>query len=825
MKALTVCVLGFSLISIVSSAQDARVIAGSNAATQGLQQIEHIVFIVKENRSFDHYFGTFPGADGATSGTISNGQVIPLGHTPDRARDMGHMWADAVRAIDGGKMDQFDLVSGGNVGGDYEAMSQLVEADIPNYFAYARAFTLADHMFSSLQGPSFPNHLYTIAAQSGGAIANPLSNTSSALWGCDATADTLVTVLDDSGKSNSVFPCFEFQTLGDTLEGAGVSWKYYAPQAGTAGYNWSAFNAIGHIRNTSEWTQHVVPYGQFTDDARSGNLPAVSWLVPDWNDSEHPSTSSCQGENWTVQQINAVMQGPDWNTTAIFLTWDDFGGFYDHMPPPGLDQFGLGPRVPLLIISPYARPGYISRAQYEFSSVLRFVEERFKLPTLGQRDAEANDMLDSFNFTQTPLSSLTLATRTCPSAGPIVQMSSNRVYFQNQAVGTTSAPQTVTVTNKGTDTLDISSIGPKGDYAETTTCGSTLPPKGTCTFMITFTPTKAGTSDGQIVVDDNASDSPQKCFTFGVGYTPLSISPTTLSFDNQLIGTTSSAQTVTLTNNQKTALTITSIAASGDFGQSNTCSSPLNVGATCTISVTFTPVAAGNRTGLATLADSAVDSPQLVDLTGIGTAKGVELAPSGLNFPAQVIGTTSLAQPVTLTNTGTTPLTITNLAMSGDFAETNNCRHSLPAGGYCTIYVTFKPGTKGTETGSLAVSDSGGSGAQSVSLSGVGTVVSLSTAQVNFGSVPLGVSSSRLTVTLTNVGAMPLNFAVISFGSTNAGDFIESNSCGKAIAAGANCTIALGFKPIAKGARSATLSIQDNGGGSPQTIRVRGTGT
>ncbi len=140
----------------------------------GLAAIQHIVFVIKENRTFDNYFGTFPGAEGATGGTISTGRVILLGHTPDTTpRSIYNGWSCAIKAIDGGKMDQFDLIPGGNVNGDYLAYRQLDEQDIANYFAYARNFVLADHMFSSVHGPSFPNHLYAVAAQSGGAIGNP----------------------------------------------------------------------------------------------------------------------------------------------------------------------------------------------------------------------------------------------------------------------------------------------------------------------------------------------------------------------------------------------------------------------------------------------------------------------------------------------------------------------------------------------------------------------------------------------------------------------------------------------------------------------------
>ena len=367
--------------------------------------------MVKENRTFDNYFGTFPGADGATTGTISTGQIIPLGKTPDRtSQDICHTWQCALTAIDGGKMDGFNKIQGAFEKGVDVSYTQMSETDIPNYFTYAANFTLADHMFSSLHGPSFPNHLYTVAAQSGNVIDNPGAK----IWGCDAPGTITVPILKPDGTIGNSFPCFNFQTLADRLEDAGITWSYYAPSSGQPGYAWSALDAIKHIRMSNLWSEHVLPYSQFVTDAAAGKLPAVSWIVQPENVSEHPPESTCKGENWTVEQINAVMQGADWQTTAIFLTWDDFGGFYDHVPPPTIDGFGLGPRVPLLIISPYARSGFISHTQYEFSSFLKIVEERFGLQMLNARDKAANDMTDSFDFTQTPSSPLVLTPRACP---------------------------------------------------------------------------------------------------------------------------------------------------------------------------------------------------------------------------------------------------------------------------------------------------------------------------------------------------------------------------------------------------------------------------
>jgi phospholipase C len=385
---------------------------------KGLNKIDHVVFIVKENRTFDNYFGTFPGADGATSGKISTGEVIPLRHAPDMMpRDIDHSYQAAVEAIDGGAMDRFDLIMGGNVNGDYLAYSQYTESDIPNYFAYARNFVLADAFFSSLEGPSFPNHLYTVGAQSNRAINNPSTPPNSpARWGCDAAASSRVQTLEEPGEFGSVYPCFDFDTLADRLEEEGLSWKYYAPGQDQSGYIWSALDAIRHIRLTSLWQQHVVPTAQFVEDAQSGQLPTVSWLVVGSGLSEHPPASVCMGENWTVSQLNAVMSGPDWNSTVVFLTWDDFGGFYDHVAPPVVDNFGFGPRVPLLIISPWAKRGHISHTSLEFSSVLKFIEERFDLDPLTERDQDANDLIDSFDFDHLPREPLLLQARKCPGA-------------------------------------------------------------------------------------------------------------------------------------------------------------------------------------------------------------------------------------------------------------------------------------------------------------------------------------------------------------------------------------------------------------------------
>jgi phospholipase C len=365
--------------------------------------IQHTVFIINENHTFDNYFGTFPGADGTSSGLLSTDQSMPLSVMADEYQEVGlcNSWDCALLAMDNGKMDKFDLINGGS----RSAYAQAAEQEIPNFLTYARRFTLADHYFTSVHGPSLPNHLFAIGAQSGGAIDNGGNPGPGAA--CDANSYGTVTIIDENGNRSQQPPCFDFPTLPDSLTKAGISWKYYAEGGGF-------LSVIGHIYQSSSWQHDVATPDQFLMDAGTGHLPAVSWLLPPGPESEHPPNSMCEGENWTVSVLNAVMQGPDWNSTVVFITWDDFGGFYDHVMPPQVDEFGLGPRVPLLIISPYAKQGYVSHTVYDHTSILKFAETRYGLKALTSRDAWANAMLDSFNFSQPPQPPMLLTPRTCP---------------------------------------------------------------------------------------------------------------------------------------------------------------------------------------------------------------------------------------------------------------------------------------------------------------------------------------------------------------------------------------------------------------------------
>jgi phospholipase C len=195
------------------------------------------------------------------------------------------------------------------------------------------------------------------------------------------------------------------------LEQHHISWRYY-----WGGNNWTQpLRMIRHIRQGPMWDK-VVPGTTIVDDARAGRLPAVSWVTPPVALSDHPPASLCAGENWTVALLDALQRSPEWSSTAVILTWDDFGGFYDHVPPPHLDLYGLGPRVPAIVISPWAKRGFVDHTTLEFSSVLKLIEHLHGLPSLGSRDTRADDMLEAFDFSQKMNSRLILQQRTCPPA-------------------------------------------------------------------------------------------------------------------------------------------------------------------------------------------------------------------------------------------------------------------------------------------------------------------------------------------------------------------------------------------------------------------------
>jgi len=396
--------------------------------------IKHIVYIVKENRTFDTFFGQYPGADGTTVGKTIDGKTVPLARAPDvMTQPITHGFWSGLYSVDGGRMDGFNTIIGGHTLDGYVQMSR---GEIPHYWDYADRFVLADHFFSSMYGPTLPEHLYTIAAQSNGIMDNKAQTAPSPGKYCDdvkgyspafpqnlSTKDQALImqlenhIVDNSPRNidrirsylHSIRDCFNITILPDELQKAGISWKYYRDPTFPIG---EIMRAIRHVRYGPMWHK-VQLSGQFMRDLNHRKLPQVSWLMPQTPYNEHPILpnrvqSVCSGENWTVSVLNALQRSPYWRSTAVVIVWDDFGGFYDHLTPPQYDIMGLGARVPALIISPWTRTGgnrlggLVDHSTYEFSSVLRFIEDVFHLPAMTQRDQQADPLAGAFDFSRPP---------------------------------------------------------------------------------------------------------------------------------------------------------------------------------------------------------------------------------------------------------------------------------------------------------------------------------------------------------------------------------------------------------------------------------------
>jgi phospholipase C len=381
--------------------------------------IKHVVIVIQENRSFDNIFAGFPGADTALAGTMHNGATVPLrpvGFTSPNELGGAYSFLEGMADFDGGKMDGFDLEFNAYYGyavGSFP-YAYLKRSLVQPYWTMAERYTLADHMFPTQFGPSFTGHLDLVAATP---LLSPtvaeVDGPSSAPWGCDAPVGTTTATWNTSGayKTNGPSPCFTqsnslfgTNSLANALDAAQVSWKYYAPPlSSVAGADWTAFDAFSDVRYGPDWQNIDSPQTNFFRDVAGGSLPAVSWVVPDEADSDHGGSDSNTGPSWVSAVVNSVGESKYWNSTAIFVIWDDWGGWYDNVPPPQLDFVGLGIRVPCIIISPYARQHYVSHTQYEFGSILKFVEQTFGVPSLGGSDSRANSLVDSFDFTRAPL--------------------------------------------------------------------------------------------------------------------------------------------------------------------------------------------------------------------------------------------------------------------------------------------------------------------------------------------------------------------------------------------------------------------------------------
>jgi phospholipase C len=443
-------------------------------------KIQHIIFIVQENHSFDNYFGTYPGANGFPPGLAvplnpgqkDSGSVAPyhldvaqpiwivgdelppgvsdpddLGTLSDTGSqspfpfynesivgDLNHSWEVAHAAYDNGKMDGFIAAEKRTL-----TMGYYDRNDIPYYWDYADHFALDDNFFSSLMGPSFPNHLY-IASGTNGPVTN--INPYFILQG---------------GVVNNPPPNFiwntmslTWSTLAQELSGANQSWVWYDGKVNPITPDiWNVLPLFSYFQtHPAQLKQHVKNTRFFVSDIQTGSLPAVAWIIPGaWRPptwpaacsnsatSEHPPARSDCGMDYVAYLVNQVMQSKYWQSTAIVITWDDYGGFYDHVPPPQIDAYGEGFRVPTLVVSPWAKPHFIDHTEYEFASLLRMAEVNFNLPTLGTRDAKSNDMMNSFDFSQAPQPTLI---EPANFLGPAVAATTSSTSMQSSSTGTTT---------------------------------------------------------------------------------------------------------------------------------------------------------------------------------------------------------------------------------------------------------------------------------------------------------------------------------------------------------------------------------------------------
>lgn len=364
-------------------------------------------------------FQGVPGADIATTGVDSRGQSIALVPISLAAPwDLGHNRESFIADYNDGKMDGFDSRLPWKE--HQHPYGYAPARQVQPYLDMATQYVFADRMFETQQSGSFPAHQYIV---SGAATALPASSdsvTSNGIdnkngkpgpVGCDAPGTAYVETLDihTGAYGPDEFPCFERISLADLLDAKSLSWRYYQHDLGVG--NWHAFDAIKEVRYGNDYANVITPSQTILADIASGSLASLSWVIPPSDAySDHPGSLSAKGPSWVSAVVNAVGESQYWNSTAIFITWDDWGGWYDHVRPPGTQSFGgLGFRVPMLVISPYSRKGLVTHNQYEFGTIIKFVEDNWGLPRLGTTDVRAASMIDDvFDFTQAPRKFVTI---------------------------------------------------------------------------------------------------------------------------------------------------------------------------------------------------------------------------------------------------------------------------------------------------------------------------------------------------------------------------------------------------------------------------------
>jgi phospholipase C len=371
--------------------------------------IKRVLYVMPENRSFDNIYGRFPGARGASTG-VKFGEEVPLTASPAwLPGDLPHDRAAFLNSVDDGAYDGFAT----GQFGDPWSYTTFEEQMVPVYWQYARDYVLSDNFFSSVGGPSHPNHLFFVAGQSGGVIDNPENIEARwepgarypfKSWGCDAVGkDVFVFVKDDEGNLTKHDTCFDFPTVPQQLESIGVSWAFYSASPTQSGYFWNALNAISGVFHADLWRpEHIRPVDRIVQDIREDKLPAVTWVTPRFELSGHPPESTCFSQNWLAGIVDAVMESDAWRHTAVFVAWDMWGGLYDHVVPRVVDEVGHGFRVPSLVLSPFAKRGYVDDAEADHCAPLKFVEDNWGLSYLTDRIVGSHNYEHVFDFDRKP---------------------------------------------------------------------------------------------------------------------------------------------------------------------------------------------------------------------------------------------------------------------------------------------------------------------------------------------------------------------------------------------------------------------------------------
>jgi phospholipase C len=377
--------------------------------SSGAGKIEHVVYIVQENRSFNDLFEGYPQAETVSTGLNSDGQKITLHPVSlKESYEIDHSARAMFAACDGTgklpgtrcKMDGFNLETeyGGPAEGQYV---YVPHAETKPYWDMAHEWVLADHMFASQLDESFVAHQYIIAAQADSSVDVPDGQ-----WGCEGgDGDTVGTITQTRTFGGYQRPCFDYKTLGDEFDAAGLSWRFYTSKyTEPLGGFWSGYQAVKHIYDGPDWKKDIItPQSRFLKDVAAGKLAKFTWITPLCLDSDHLSCGGGFGPSWVTSLVNAVGQSKFWDSTVIFVQWDDWGGTYDPVAPPMKGYDGLGFRVPLIVISPYAKKNYVSHVQYETASVLRYAEDLYGLDQLDAADRRATSpAADTLDFSQKP---------------------------------------------------------------------------------------------------------------------------------------------------------------------------------------------------------------------------------------------------------------------------------------------------------------------------------------------------------------------------------------------------------------------------------------